>query len=199
MRGVANGQNIYLYRTSRYIVFSKCQKNFRTPGICHCSCTFYLSLFHFQAEAFKIRAEIKGEASRSRQHPVRIIAEHTRNVHPRVAASIGNQTNLARMIHRTRVKGDLPPIPVSMDTFDIPDDYTVRLNFNFNFFLIIQRQNFCKKSQFLFFFKLFLHTFFAKKGLFATRPPFLNRPLLINGSFFRKVTFHMINVKRVVL
>ena len=42
-------------------------------------------------------------------------------------------------------------------------------------------------------------TLFAKNRLFATWPPFLNRRLLINGSFSRIVTFHMINVKRVVL
>ena len=34
---------------------------------------------------------------------------------------------------------------------------------------------------------------------FATWPPFLNHRLLINGSFSRIVTFHMVNVKRVVL
>ena len=46
---------------------------------------------------------------------------------------------------------------------------------------------FFEKSKFLFFVKLFLHTFCQKTGFFATRPPFLNRRLLINGYFFRKV------------
>ena len=34
---------------------------------------------------------------------------------------------------------------------------------------------------------------------FLKKVPFLNRRLLINGSFLRKVTFHMVNVKIVVL
>ena len=34
---------------------------------------------------------------------------------------------------------------------------------------------------------------------FFKKQPFLNRRLLRNGSFFRKVTFHIVNVKRVVL
>ena len=40
-----------------------------------------------------------------------------------------------------------------------------------------------------------------KNGLFffKKKAPFLNRQLLRNGSFIRKVTFHMVNVKRVVL
>ena len=42
-------------------------------------------------------------------------------------------------------------------------------------------------------------TLFSKNWLFATRPPFLNRWYLINGSFLSRVTFHMVNVKRVVL
>ena len=39
----------------------------------------------------------------------------------------------------------------------------------------IKKKHFFEKSQFLFFFiKQFLHTFYQKNGLFATRPPFLN-------------------------
>ena len=39
-----------------------------------------------------------------------------------------------------------------------------------------------------------------KKNLtFFKNQPFLNRRLLRNGSFLRKVTFHIVNVKRVVL
>ena len=34
---------------------------------------------------------------------------------------------------------------------------------------------------------------------FFKKQPFLNRRLLRNGSFFRKVTLHIVNVKRVVL
>ena len=34
---------------------------------------------------------------------------------------------------------------------------------------------------------------------FFKKQPFLNRQLLRNGSFLRKVTFHIVNVKRVVL
>ena len=49
------------------------------------------------------------------------------------------------------------------------------------------------------YFFLFFCTLFAKNGLFATWPPFLNRWLLIHCSFSRIVTFQMINVKRVVL
>ena len=49
------------------------------------------------------------------------------------------------------------------------------------------------------YFFLFFCTLFAKNGLFAIWPPFLNRRLLINGSFLSIVTFHMVNVKRVVL
>ena len=38
-----------------------------------------------------------------------------------------------------------------------------------------------------------------RKTDFSKKVPFLNRQLLINGSFLKKVTFHMVNVKRVVL
>ena len=54
------------------------------------------------------------------------------------------------------------------------------------------------KSVFIFLLSYFC-TLFSKNCLFATRPPFLTRWYLINGSFLRKVTFHMVNVKRVVL
>ena len=37
------------------------------------------------------------------------------------------------------------------------------------------------------------------KLTFFKKQPFLNRRLLRNGLFFRNVTFHMVNVKRVVL
>ena len=55
-----------------------------------------------------------------------------------------------------------------------------------------------KKVRFYFFIKLLLHTF-CQNGLFATQPHFFNHWYLINGSFFRKVTFHMVNVERVAL
>ena len=54
------------------------------------------------------------------------------------------------------------------------------------------------KSVFIFLLSYFC-TLFSKNWLFATRPPFLNRWYLINGSFLSRVTFHMVNVKRVVL
>ena len=37
------------------------------------------------------------------------------------------------------------------------------------------------------------------KMFFFKKQPFLNRRLLRNGTFLRKVTFHIVNVKRVVL
>ena len=49
------------------------------------------------------------------------------------------------------------------------------------------------------FFSFDLHTFCQKQTFCYTWPPFLNRRLLINGSFSRIITFHMANVKRVVL
>ena len=38
-----------------------------------------------------------------------------------------------------------------------------------------------------------------KKLTFFKKQPFLNRRLLRNSPFLRKVTFHILNVKRVVL
>ena len=38
-----------------------------------------------------------------------------------------------------------------------------------------------------------------KMHFFFKKQPFLNCRLLRNGSFFRKVTFHILNVKRVIL
>ena len=38
-----------------------------------------------------------------------------------------------------------------------------------------------------------------KIDFFSKKQPFLNRRLLRNASFLRKVTFHIVNVKRVVL
>ena len=61
-----------------------------------------------------------------------------------------------------------------------------------------KRVLFPEKSVFILLLSYFC-TLFSKNWLFATRPPFLNRRLLINGPFSRIVTFHMINVKRVVL
>ena len=37
------------------------------------------------------------------------------------------------------------------------------------------------------------------KRIFREKVPFLNRRLLINGSYLSIDTFHMVNVKRVVL
>ena len=38
-----------------------------------------------------------------------------------------------------------------------------------------------------------------KNALFFKKQPFLNRRLLRNGSFLSRVTFQMVNVKRVVI
>ena len=46
------------------------------------------------------------------------------------------------------------------------------------------------KSVFIFLLSYFC-TLFSKNWLFATRPPFLNRWYLINGSFLSRVTFHI--------
>ena len=79
--------------------------------------------------------------------------------------------------------------------------YEMQLCSKMNRFWVIgnsKRVLFPEKSVFILLLSYFC-TLFSKNGLFATWPPFLNRWLLRNGSFLRKVTFHMVNVKRVVL